>query len=516
MKRRSFLKYGLSSVVVPNLLSGKSSMPFMPFLNPKNCNPERKLIIIQLNGGNDGLNAVMPLDQYDLLQSYRPGLLMPSSSYMPLQGHDSLGFHPAMEKMHNLQSEGKCAVVQNVGYPMPNLSHFRSTDIWTSGSDSNQFLYSGILGRSLYQDHQSFPEGYPNDDFTDPLALQIGSTASLLYQGPTTNMGISISNPDNFYQLVSGTVDPAPSTKAGHELTYIRLVAQQTERYTGQIRDAANNAVNLSNEYPDDNGLAQQLKIVARMIAGGLKTQFYLVQLGGFDTHSDQVDDNPALGTHSTLLNRLSVGVNAFLDDLKLMGKDEDVLVMTFSEFGRRIRSNASVGTDHGEAAPLFLFGNNFKNTVIGENPAIPREAGPQTNVEATIDFRSVYATILKDWFCYTEDDLDDILLRKFGQLPIFNDLSTAVAPVKDEQSVSLFPNPCHDETNLTFYSHGEKISIRMLNSNGREMMRLPVTYYPTGSQSIHLNVDKLQSGVYFCHVRGESFKMTLPLVKDH
>src|SRR5690606_476575 len=105
--------------------------------------------------------------------------------------------------------------------------------------------------------------------------LQIGSTASLLYQGPTTNMGISISNPDNFYQLVSGTVDPAPSTKAGHELTYIRLVAQQTERYTGQIRDAANNAVNLSNEYPDDNGLAQQLKIVARMIAGGLKTQFY-------------------------------------------------------------------------------------------------------------------------------------------------------------------------------------------------------------------------------------------------
>src|SRR5690606_9339839 len=148
----------------------------------------------------------------------------------------------------------------------------------------------------------------------------------------------------------------------------------------------------------------------------------------------------------------------------KLMGKDEDVLVMTFSEFGRRIRSNASVGTDHGEAAPMFLFGNNFKNTVIGDNPDIPREAEQNTNLEATIDFRSVYATVLKDWFCYSEDDLDDILLKQFGQLPIFNDLSTAVAPVKDEKRVTLFPNPCHDETNLVFYSHGEKVSIRMLN----------------------------------------------------
>lgn len=488
----------------------------MPFLHPNNCNPDRKLIIIQLNGGNDGLSTVVPLDQYDLLQSCRPGLMMPSSGYLPLEGHDSLGFHPALEKMHHLHSEGKCAVIQNVGYPMPDLSHFRSTDIWTSGSDSDKFLYSGILGRSLYQDHQNFPHGYPNDDFTDPLALQIGAAASLLFQGPSTNMGISISNPDNFYQLITGSVDPAPPTKAGHELTYIRLVAQQTERYTSQIRNAANNAVNLSNEYPDNNGLAQQLKIVARMIAGGLKTQFYLVQLGGFDTHSDQVDDNPQYGVHNTLLNRLSVAVHAFLDDLKLLGKDDDVLVMTFSEFGRRIRSNASMGTDHGEAAPLFLFGNKFKNVVIGQNPEIPREAGPQTNVSATIDFRSVYSTILKDWFCYTEDDLEDILISQFGQLPIFNDLSTAVAPIKNEKTVSLFPNPCHEETHLIFYSQGEKISIRILNSNGREMMRLPLTFYPTGSQNILLKVDRLQSGIYFCHVLGESFKMTLPLIKDH
>ena len=205
-------------------------------------------------------------------------------------------------------------IIQGVGYPSHNQSHFRSTDIWFTASDSNQVLDSGFLGRYLDGLFPDFPEGYPNADFPDPPAVQIGSTLLTLLQGDSSSMGMAVSNPTNIYAVTPEGIDAAPNTPAGHELTFIRQMAAQTQKYGESIKKAVAAATNKSTLYPaTGNRLSDQLKAVARLIAGGLKTRVYVVSLSGFDTHATQVDStDPLLGNHANLLTQLSVAVTAF------------------------------------------------------------------------------------------------------------------------------------------------------------------------------------------------------------
>ncbi len=210
--------------------------------------------------------------------------------------------------------------VQNVGYPNQDYSHFRSTDIWMSASDSDQSLETGWAGRYLQGQHPLFPDGYPNPDNPDPLAIQLGAVVSLALMGNTVPLGMGITNPSYFHDFVNDIPEPAPNSPYGEELEFVRLVTQQAELYYTSVKNAASAGQNLA-VYPAQNGLAEQLRIVAQLISGGLKTPIYIVSLDGFDTHSDQVDGTfgNAEGAHANLLRTLSEAVGAFQEDLKLL-----------------------------------------------------------------------------------------------------------------------------------------------------------------------------------------------------
>ena len=324
MKRDEFLKIGgatLATIIGGWPISTYASNPLLDSIARSAQSSGRVLVLIQLNGGNDGLNTLIPLDQYAVLSNKRSNILVPESSVLPLSNTGkATGLHPAMSKIRNMYDAGFVNIVQGVSYPNPDLSHFRATDIWLTGSASNQYLDTGWLGRYLNETYAGFPTGFPNATMPDPLAIQIGSGVSPVCQGPKAGMGMAISDINNFYNIVNGTVEPAPNTPAGHELTFIRFVAQQTQQYTGVIKAAAQSAKNISILYPSGNTLSNQLKIVARLIAGGLQTPLYVVSMGGFDTHASQTESaDHTIGTHATLLQRLSEAVNAFFDDCKLI-----------------------------------------------------------------------------------------------------------------------------------------------------------------------------------------------------
>ncbi|HOZ69532.1 MAG TPA: DUF1501 domain-containing protein, partial [Chitinophagaceae bacterium] len=333
MKRKDFLLNALpAAALLPEVINGYSvkafdqQSPLVQALMRGQTVTDHVLVIVQLSGGNDGLNMVIPVADYSKYYNARTNIAIPENRVLPIAGVSGTGLHPSMTGLQTLFTEGKAKLVQAVGYPQPNFSHFRATDIWMSASNSNQEVYSGWAGRYLNYEFPDFPTGYPSTTMPDPLAIQIGSTTTLTTQGPTANMGMSITNPTNFYNLVNGTTDPVPSTPAGKELKYIRQVNQQTQKYSTVIKNAAN-SITQQGTYPTGNSLADQLKIVARLIAGGLKTRVYMVSFGGFDTHSVQVGaTDTTTGNHATLLQRVSDAIKAFQDDLKFQNVEDRVV----------------------------------------------------------------------------------------------------------------------------------------------------------------------------------------------
>lgn len=525
MKRRDFIKTAAPVGLTPFLLQGFpvkafGASPLLSLLAQQSLSNGRVLVMIQMNGGNDGLNTIIPLDQYTNLTAARGNIIIPESKVLKPTGITKTGFHPAMTGIRTMYDNGLVNVVQDVGYPNPNFSHFRATDIWLTGSESNQFLDSGWTGRFLDTQFPNFPTNYPNVDMPDPLAIQIGSVVSPGFQGPDVSMAMAISNPDNFYQLITGTTDPAPNTPAGHELTYIRLVAQQTQLYSASIKDAATKATTKSTLYPTSgNSLADQLKIVARLIAGGLKTPVYMVSIGGFDTHAGQVatTGGTETGAHAGLLKQLSDAVYAFQDDIKLLGVEDKVATMTFSEFGRRIKSNSSLGTDHGAAAPLMVFGKKVNPAIIGNNPTIPSSVSVNDNVPMQNDFRSVYTSILTDWFEISAADINTVMLKNFPVLPIFKKGNISVAEtegitggLKLEQN---YPNPAATLTHIEFFTEGGETQLKLYDHMGREVGTVAEGNYGFGKHKVDLNVADLAPGNYYYQVRNGHSQQTKHLV---
>jgi len=428
MKRRDFLK-NTTAASAPLMLNG-----FPLFASPSTGNSlfdmlaqssqacGKVLVIIQQNGGNDGLNTIIPLDKYTNLQNARSNILVPEANILSLNGNSTTGLHPAMTELRDLYNNGKMTIVQAVSYPNPNFSHFRATDIWFSGSASNQYWDTGWLGRTLDTTYPSYPQNYPNAQAPDPLAIQIGSTLPFSLQGPAVNMGYNVSDPAQLLNVINATTDPAPNNDYGRELTFLRLMKDQSNVYKQRITDAYNAQVSLSTMYPaSGNTLANQLKMVARLIGGGLTTPIYIVNHpNSHDTHENQVNADLITGTQANNLSVLSKAIGAFQDDIQKMGKANKVTGMTFSEFGRRIKSNASVGTDHGTSAPVLFFGAGVQGGVIGTSPNLPLNATVNDQVPMQHDFRQLYATVMQDWLCLTSTESQTVLGSSFAKLPIF------------------------------------------------------------------------------------------------
>lgn len=529
MKRRDFLKNTIPpAAVLPALVSGysvkafNSTSPLVQALIQNGTQTDHVLVIIQLSGGNDGLNMVIPISTYSAYNNARSNIAIPQANILQLSGVAETGIHPSMTGYQTLFNEGKGKIIQAVGYPDPNFSHFRATDIWMTSSNSTQEIYTGWAGRYLNYEYPNFPLGYPNASMPDPLALQIGSTASLTFQGPTVNMGMSITNPTSFYNLISGTTDPVPATPAGKELKYIRIVAQQTQQYATVIKAAADRVTQQS-PYPSNNSLADQLKIVARLVKGGLKTRVYMVSFGGFDTHSLQANaGNTTTGSHATLLGRVSAAIKAFQDDLKFLNIDDRVVGLTFSEFGRRIKSNSSVGTDHGAAAPMLLFGNKIAGGMLGTNPAIPANVTVNDNVPMQYDFRSVYSTLLEKWFCLPKNvvqglfppginnQLQDLALIKGGSCT-----GSSGPNVSGTGLITNYPNPFTTKTTIQFTTEGGHTLIQVMDTLGRVVSTLlEQDYQQAGSYSVSFDSEGLPSGIYYARLQNGATQQVRPMLK--
>lgn len=513
MKRRNFLRTaGATAAMTPFLHNGFAINPLsrssmFSMLGEAASLSGKVMVFIELGGGNDGLNTLIPLDQYSNLFLHRGSIMIPESKVLDLNGASNTGLHPAMTGLQEMFNDNLVSIVQNVGYPEQDYSHFRSMDIWQSASNSSQYLDTGWLGRTLEGEYPGFPDAYPNADNPHPLAIQIGSVLALSMMGSAFPMGMTLGNADDFDDnFISDFIEPAPATPYGDELEYIRLVQKQSQEYYDVIKMAAEaQPDNLSSLYPDTNAgndLANQLRIVARLIAGGLTTPVYIVSTGGFDTHSEQVDAGATdQGYHAYLLGNVSTAIAAFQDDIRLMGKDDIVAGMTYSEFGRTIAANASVGTDHGAAAPLFVFGKGVNPGIIGDNAQIPTNVNDSADVTMVHDFRQVYASVLQDWFGLS--NASSLLFGNFDILPIFKGSTPVKEGHGDWFEVGNYPNPVRTTTTITFTSFTDaQVTINLLDAQGRFVMKIVEGKYPTGAHRVRFDRSNLPSGTYFYKVR--------------
>ena len=344
--------------------------------------PGKALVIIQLSGGNDGLNTVIPAedDQYFIK---RPDIGIKKDAAIPLK--NGMYLNPAMLGIKKMYDQGKVSVLQNIGYSNPNRSHFRATDIWNTGSNANIVWDEGWAGRYLSIKYPQYPMNLP----THPMAIQLGSVESLLFQSDIGRFGTVFEDPNLFYQLVNGTTsdkDIPPATLAGDELGFLKQIAAASLQYAGVIQNGANKGKNTVT-YPTTN-LGRQFGIVSKLISGGLETPVYLLNIGGFDTHANEAN------AQASLLGTVSDSLSRFMGQLKATTRSNDVTIMVYSEFGRRVLGNGSDGTDHGTAGPMFIIGNSVKGGFYGEQPSLKNLY--KGDLAVTTDFRDVYATVIE------------------------------------------------------------------------------------------------------------------------
>ena len=454
-------------------------------------NNERILVLVRLKGGNDGLNMIIPVFDYGTYQANRPGIGIPLAQITNL--NNEFGIPNSMADVMPLWQDGRMKVVNSVGYPDQNLSHFRSADIWASASDANVVEDSGWLGRFL---EGQFPDYLTNPPSVPP-AIQIGGSGNLIFNNSDAiNMGVIVDDPNALYEIAQNgqlyDTTNLPECYYGDQLGYLRTIANSTFRYTEAITQAYDASTNAA---AYDNGFAQQLALVARLIKGGLGTRLYMVTLDGFDTHAGQNN------IHPNLLNTLAKGMKAFYDDLGVGGFAKDVLSMTFSEFGRRPEQNASGGTDHGAAAPLLLFGEGLNgNGIVGENPDL-HNLDPNGNLQFSTDFRQAYATLLEYWLCVDADTVDGVLGQSFTRMPELG-LDCAPTPVFEPLALQLKHWATYEGGQVGIYyilPEGMPVQVQIFNMLGQPVATLFNGYQPAGQHRhvFHADRARITAGYY-------------------
>lgn len=401
-----------SALALPHAAAGMASIP--------GVNEDHVLVVVQFSGGNDGLNTVVPFGADEYYKA-RPSIAVQPNDAVKLTGVDGIGLHPGLSDLADMYNDSHVAIVQGVGYPNPNRSHFKSMDIWHTADTSA--TGNGWLGRYFDNECCGFgkgesgkPEGAPSPQGQPGIAL--GRTAPLAMQGAKIKP-ISFETPDLFrwigrdvhesldgpyHDLTRRGATDATNTNAN----FLLRTALDAQVASETIRKAV--ALTPLVEYPRSE-LAEQLAMVAAMIRAGMSTRVYYVTLGGFDTHAGQ---GGAQGRQANLLRQYASSLKAFYGDLKQQGNDTRVLTLTFSEFGRRVGQNASGGTDHGTAAPTFLVGPMVQPGVHGPHPSLTDL--DQGDLKYKVDFRSIYAAILANWL---DADATKILERKYKPAPV-------------------------------------------------------------------------------------------------
>ena len=330
----------------------------------------QSVVFIQLNGGNDGLNTFIPYND-PLYYHLRPKIAITKDAI--IGKNNGMGFHPALKGLAQIQQNGHLNIIQNVGYPNPNRSHFRSQEIWQTASNSNEYLTKGWLGN--YLDVQC------NNVIQPTAGVNFDSIDTLALKGVNPN-NITIKNPKKFKSR-----NPISTPKATHnpQLDFVLKVAQSAQQGTEKIQQALQKATDKTS-YPTTK-LSAKLKWIAQLIKGNLNSKVYYTSLSGFDTHNNQ------LPLHNRKLTELNDALFAFYNDLVHANRFKNTTIVVFSEFGRRVADNGN-GTDHGKAAPMFILSAKGNGKIIGKNPNLEHlDAG---DLKWETDFRSVYASILK------------------------------------------------------------------------------------------------------------------------
>ena len=457
---------------------------------------DRVLVFIRLKGGNDGLNTIVPLYDYSTYAAYRTTVRINEQDTFNLS--PEFGMPNFMGSLESFWGDGKMKVVHGVGYDDQNLSHFRSSDIWATGSDENEIVESGFLGRYYEEEYPDFLTNPP----ADPLAIQIGSIGNLMFRGSdNTEYAFSVADPEQLYQLAQNgwlhDIENLPECLYGEQLGFLRAITNSTFTYAGVINEAYTSSTN-SVTYPN-SALSNQLALVARLIKGGMGTKVYLVTLDGFDTHALQPE------MHQSLLTDLADGITSFYADLAASGRDSDVLGMTISEFGRRVEQNASDGTDHGAAAPSLFFGPGLAGSgFIGDHPSLTNldQAG---NMIQSIDYRQLYASVLQDWLCIPESVVDETLLNvNYERLPLGFECITSV---QENDKLSLHHKPLYMQGGEVIIEYtlpsSMDVQVQLFNIMGQQMATLDSGNKMAGTHrvSVNTNVNHLASGQYIYRI---------------
>lgn len=519
MKRRDFIKNSLFASI-PLTLGG---FPLFALSRTKVAfsggDNDKVLVLVQLQGGNDGLATIFDAGQYANLQAVRGNIIIPENTI--LNFHNQYGFHAAMQGMKDLWQMGNLGIVQNVGYPNQNRSHFRSTDIWNSASSAEVFDSKGWIGRFYDLDYSDYPNGYPNSANPHPFALTMGKIVSETCQGINANYSLSLLDPFNPGTALVSAGGDIPANCFGDALSFVNDTVSQTNAFASVISAAANAGNNLSPKWTNlTTELSKKLKNVARLISGGLQTKIYVVQIGGFDTHDNQaVAGATTTGIHSGLLQELSDAICAFQDDLNLLNVSDRVIGMTYSEFGRRIRSNAALGTDHGTAAPMFLFGSCVENQILGNHPEIDTQVGIDDGVPMQYDFRDIYGTILKNWLGLNEDEVSNVIHPDVQTLPLFKSgcIETTSANQGYQQNhfqIELYPNPTSSYLTIDFSAIRGRTKISVFDGRGSVINSFTMEGNSSKKQTINLNVSNYPSGSYFVHVENQDTNKTKKFIK--
>jgi len=384
------------------------------------------LVVLQLAGGNDGLNTVVPYAD-DAYHRARPRLALPNEQILTIDHY--VGLNPKLAGLKSLYEEGHLAIVQGVGYPNPNRSHFRSTEIWQTASDADRNETHGWLGR--YFDNccsgadptigvaigEEMPQAFAAKN---PTGITFSRPEQFRWRASASNTG-HMSTEEIFFRQLNGfdeentpaatdgaSIGTLPGTSKSDlsTLDFLQRTALDAQLSSDKILAIARKYKSTI-PYPQGQ-LAASLNTIARMIAGGLTTRVYYASQGGFDTHAGQFN------THERLITELNDTIAAFVADLKQQGNFERVLLITFSEFGRRVAENANGGTDHGTAAPMFVLGGRVKPGLFGKHPSLTDL--DHGDLKFNTDFRSVYGTVLDSWL-NTPSQI--VLGRKFPSLAI-------------------------------------------------------------------------------------------------
>lgn len=506
-------------------------------------NNDRVLILIQLHGGNDGLNTIIPIEQYAEYYQLRPNLAIPDNGkrkYIDLDSSltavDQVGLHPDLTHMKELYDQAKLNIVQNVAYENVNGSHFRSRDIWFMGGDYNEYLPSGWMGRFLDHEFPGYPDEYPSTEMPDPLAIEIGNGVSLAFH---RNNGIpnaiSIQNPEQFYDLITSVGGAPPesiaNTHYGQELQWIMDIEEKSNQYAGRLKQVYEQGSNSANvTYPElyplnapsgriKNRLAPQLKMIARLLSGGVKTKIFLARLGGFDTHAEQVEPYDAtMGTHAALLYHISSAMKAFQDDLKELGIEDRVLTMTFSEFGRRAYSNGSYGSDHGTSAPMFVFGKMVKPGVTGTNPDLNNL--DRGNLRYQYDYRQVFTSAVVDWLEADSAAVDATLFSDWvdSRLNIIGNgiTGTKEAFINERNYLQdCYPNPVKDRAVFGFRINGRsRVILQVLDTQGKLIEVVLDEEKEQGLHHVTYDLQHLKPGTYIYRFQSGVIEETKKLVK--